>query len=158
MPSVVQARPGFAGMQICDDGWRRKSAAQGTPLQNVLVLKPEGGAIFLEVIPPNGEYIQVSLFVHPRTHVRVLAFVPAGHDRCTVLCNVADVCCVLVFHFADELKVDKTAKTGQAIAKQQKEMALKPARGDATKVLGTMQDNTPANRKAMRLLDDECPT
>ena len=59
---------------------------------------------------------------------------------------------------ADERKVDKTIKTGKAIAEQQKKMALEPAGGDAMKVLSTMQDNAPANRKAMRHLDEEFPT
>jgi hypothetical protein len=37
------------GIVIVTDGWRKRAAAQGTPLVNVVVLKPNGGALFLRI-------------------------------------------------------------------------------------------------------------
>ena len=41
------------GLQICTDGWRRREAAQGVPLINVVLLTRSGGAIFLKVLEMN---------------------------------------------------------------------------------------------------------
>jgi hypothetical protein len=35
--------------QITTDGWKKKTAEQGTPLINVCLLNPEGGSIFHKV-------------------------------------------------------------------------------------------------------------
>jgi hypothetical protein len=31
------------------DGWRKKAAAQGTPMINVMINPPDGGSVFLKV-------------------------------------------------------------------------------------------------------------
>jgi hypothetical protein len=43
------------GIIVCSDGWKRKAAMQGKPLINVMVLKPDGGAIFLKVLTFDGK-------------------------------------------------------------------------------------------------------
>jgi hypothetical protein len=50
------------GLQICTDGWKKQCAGHGVPLINVIALKPNGKALFLEVLEcPNtsktGEWI-----------------------------------------------------------------------------------------------------
>jgi len=50
------------GVMLCSDGWKRKAAAQGTPLINVLLLKPDGGFIFLKVLCLEGMTFQQLCF------------------------------------------------------------------------------------------------
>jgi hypothetical protein len=49
-------------------------------------------------------------------------------------------------------------KDGDYIAKQQEEMALDAAGGDASKVLGVLMDGSPANRLAMNTIEEKNPT
>lgn len=49
-------------------------------------------------------------------------------------------------------------KNAEYIAKQQEEMALEAAGGDASKVLGVLMDNPPANRKAMVIIEEKNTT
>lgn len=39
---------------MSSDGWKKKAAAQGTPLINLSLLLPDGGSIFWEVVPARG--------------------------------------------------------------------------------------------------------
>ena len=49
-------------------------------------------------------------------------------------------------------------KTGEAIKDLHLEMAKEVTRGDWTKILGVVMDNPKANRKALRLLQEEHPS
>lgn len=40
---------------LCSDGWRKKAAKQGTPLVNVVLLKPDRGIIFIKAIDTSGK-------------------------------------------------------------------------------------------------------
>ena len=66
------------GIMVCSDGWKRKAALQGKPLVNVMVLKPDGGAIFIKVLSFDGKFhAQNDLLTTP------------------VLCNVCALACTL---------------------------------------------------------------
>jgi hypothetical protein len=54
----MQDNPNFPGIILCSDGWKSKAAMQGMPLVNVLVLKPDGGFLFLKVILLEGVWIR----------------------------------------------------------------------------------------------------
>jgi hypothetical protein len=41
-------------VQLSTDGWRRKAAARGVPLINILALLPSGGSVFCKVVPAAG--------------------------------------------------------------------------------------------------------
>ncbi|KAL6763798.1 hypothetical protein V8C86DRAFT_2431729 [Haematococcus lacustris] len=43
------------GFVICSDGWRYKYAANGTPLVNFILLKPDGGVLFIKVKDVSGK-------------------------------------------------------------------------------------------------------
>ncbi|KAJ9509715.1 hypothetical protein QJQ45_011288 [Haematococcus lacustris] len=43
------------GFMIVSDGWKSKFAGCGTPLVNFLVLKPDGGVLFLRVVDVSGK-------------------------------------------------------------------------------------------------------
>ena len=40
---------------LCSDGWKKKAAGQGTPLLNVVILKPNGGVICWKAVNTAGE-------------------------------------------------------------------------------------------------------
>ncbi|KAJ9510441.1 hypothetical protein QJQ45_015918 [Haematococcus lacustris] len=59
-PSPAQPSPGCCacaqeGFIIISDGWKNKFAGRGSPLINFLVLKPDGGMLFLRVVDVSGK-------------------------------------------------------------------------------------------------------
>ncbi|GFH17376.1 uncharacterized protein HaLaN_14002, partial [Haematococcus lacustris] len=43
------------GFVICSDGWRYKFAGKGAPLVNFILLKPDGGVLFIKVVDVSGK-------------------------------------------------------------------------------------------------------
>ena len=40
---------------LCSDGWKKKAAGLGTPLLNVIILKPNDGVIFWKAVNTAGK-------------------------------------------------------------------------------------------------------
>ncbi|KAJ9505608.1 hypothetical protein QJQ45_011235 [Haematococcus lacustris] len=99
------------GFVICSDGWRYKYAANGTPLVNFILLKPDGGVLFIKVKDVSGK--RKDAVAIKDIHLEVL----------------------------EELR---------------KELELQG--GTEMNCLGFIMDNTAANMKALRLLQEAMPT
>jgi hypothetical protein len=138
------------GIIVCSDGWKRKAAMQGKPLINVMVLKPDGGAIFLKVLTFDGKAM---LEVHFESllcmYNRIRCNKPIGLNN-TFKQSTTHMHARTHTHAHTDASVIKDA---EFVARQQEQMALEAAGGKPESVNGVLMDNPPVNRKALKILE-----
>lgn len=66
---------------LATDGWRKKAAAQGTPLINAMLLLPGGGSVFCKVVDVSAQ-TKDHIFVAKLHEDLVAECIPGGWEQC----------------------------------------------------------------------------
>ncbi|KAJ9534603.1 hypothetical protein QJQ45_002889 [Haematococcus lacustris] len=88
-PSPAQPSPACCacaqeGFVIVSDGWKNKFAGRGSPLINFLVLKPDGGMLFLRVVDVSGKRKDALAIME--LHMEILHDLRKDLDMDSVMC------------------------------------------------------------------------
>lgn len=126
---VVDKITAAGAFSISMDGWKKRTAEQGNPIVTVVVLLPEGGAVFWKV----------SLDLQRST---------------LYLCGLWSLSSPLTNMFVQILKPSKTTvKDAQWVAEQSALVAAEVMVDTGAEMVGYVMDSAAANRKAYEILD-----